>query len=252
MLTIPFGFMAQPQTGGGLWTPSDLAVAPHAWWDATIGVADTANAVDSWTDQGALAISATVPDTAPSTNTATQNGLNVIHFDDDSLTFISTPIAGIKAVMIVCGELDGSVSISSIGSMFGATGDDFTYINCNKADVDADVYMNGGDSNTGNASWAGNTLVSGGVIDLGLTNVQNEGWSVWYIDYDVAISVEWLGAVLGQANYKLKGKMAELIFLDNVPTLDEREQLTGYACHRWGLTADMPADHTYKSAAPTT
>jgi hypothetical protein len=31
----------------------------------------------------------------------------------------------------------------------------------------------------------------------------------------------------------------------------DRQKLEGYLAHKWGLAANLPADHPYKSAAPT-
>jgi hypothetical protein len=34
-------------------------------------------------------------------------------------------------------------------------------------------------------------------------------------------------------------------------SLSERQKVQGYLAHKWGLTANLPADHPYKSTAPT-
>ena len=39
---------------------------------------------------------------------------------------------------------------------------------------------------------------------------------------------------------------------DKALTVDEREQVESYLAHKFGIEADLPAGHTYKSAAPTT
>ena len=44
----------------------------------------------------------------------------------------------------------------------------------------------------------------------------------------------------------------EVILIDKVLTLSDREKLEGYLAWKWGLQANLPAGHTYKSAAPTT
>jgi hypothetical protein len=45
--------------------------------------------------------------------------------------------------------------------------------------------------------------------------------------------------------------LAEMIILDGVPSTDDRQRLEGYLAHKWALTGSLPADHPYKSAAPT-
>jgi hypothetical protein len=45
--------------------------------------------------------------------------------------------------------------------------------------------------------------------------------------------------------------LGEMIILDGVPSTDDRQRLEGYLAHKWALTGSLPADHPYKSAAPT-
>ena len=42
----------------------------------------------------------------------------------------------------------------------------------------------------------------------------------------------------------------ETIVLDAVPTNDNRQRLEGYLAHKWGLTANLPAGHPYKTNPP--
>lgn len=43
----------------------------------------------------------------------------------------------------------------------------------------------------------------------------------------------------------------ESIGLSYFPATDERQKLEGYLAHKWGLTANLPIDHPYKSSPPT-
>ena len=49
----------------------------------------------------------------------------------------------------------------------------------------------------------------------------------------------------------LSGEIAEILVLPAKATVDTRQRIEGYLAHKWGLTANLPADHPYKSAAPT-
>ena len=46
------------------------------------------------------------------------------------------------------------------------------------------------------------------------------------------------------------GYICELLFVDSVVSTDTRQKIEGYLAHKWGLTADLPADHPYKTAVP--
>jgi|DEB0MinimDraft_6_1074348.scaffolds.fasta_scaffold05752_11 hypothetical protein len=46
------------------------------------------------------------------------------------------------------------------------------------------------------------------------------------------------------------GKISELIFINSQSPLVDQQKIEGYLAHRWGLTANLPADHPYKTAVP--
>lgn len=50
---------------------------------------------------------------------------------------------------------------------------------------------------------------------------------------------------------RLKHTLGELLFFNYSLSQSDREKLEGYMAHRWGMTADLPAGHPYKTAAPT-
>ena len=45
--------------------------------------------------------------------------------------------------------------------------------------------------------------------------------------------------------------LSEFIISTSTWSTAERELVEGYLAHKWALTADLPADHPYKTAAPT-
>jgi uncharacterized protein YjdB len=46
------------------------------------------------------------------------------------------------------------------------------------------------------------------------------------------------------------GPIAEVVVLSQTMTTADRQRVEGYLAHKWGLTANLPADHPYKNAAP--
>lgn len=46
----------------------------------------------------------------------------------------------------------------------------------------------------------------------------------------------------------LKGEIMEIVYAD---ANADRQRIEGYLAHKWGLAASLPADHPYKTAAPT-
>lgn len=51
--------------------------------------------------------------------------------------------------------------------------------------------------------------------------------------------------------YLLDGKIAQLVVLPYAVTTELRQIIEGHLHWKWGLQANLPADHPYKSAAPT-
>jgi hypothetical protein len=44
--------------------------------------------------------------------------------------------------------------------------------------------------------------------------------------------------------------ICEVVFIQS-PSTDQQQKTEGYLAHKWGLTANLPNDHPYKTAAPT-
>lgn len=69
-----------------------------------------------------------------------------------------------------------------------------------------------------------------------------------YFDTDAAFPVDTIGGVLEPGPTV---SIHEIIFCDAVPSETVRQKLEGYLAWKWGLTANLPVDHPYKAAAPT-
>ncbi len=46
------------------------------------------------------------------------------------------------------------------------------------------------------------------------------------------------------------GTIAEIVLVSEVVSTNTRQKVEGYLAHKWGLTANLPADHPYKTAVP--
>jgi hypothetical protein len=50
---------------------------------------------------------------------------------------------------------------------------------------------------------------------------------------------------------KIDGAVGEVVVGNGALSDGDREKIEGYLAHKWGLTANLPAAHPYKSLAPT-
>jgi 6-phosphogluconolactonase (cycloisomerase 2 family) len=61
------------------------------------------------------------------------------------------------------------------------------------------------------------------------------------------LSVNVFGPPLAAAG----AEIAEAIAIEGTLSSDDRQKLEGYLAHKWGLTANLPVDHPYKTTPPT-
>lgn len=68
-------------------------------------------------------------------------------------------------------------------------------------------------------------------------------------DFDPARRVV-LGARVGAVDNWSGAKISELIKIDGVISVSDRQKVEGYLAHKWGLAGSLPSNHPYKSEAP--
>ena len=59
----------------------------------------------------------------------------------------------------------------------------------------------------------------------------------------------WLGRNSG--GYAYNGYISEIVYYNTTLTTIQRQKIEGYLAWKWGLQANLPSGHPYKSAAPT-
>ena len=75
-------------------------------------------------------------------------------------------------------------------------------------------------------------------------------------DYDNAINQNQdIRVMRNRANERLDGQLAEFFVVGALPgtggtDITDFQKAEGYLAHKWGLTANLPVDHPYKSSAP--
>jgi hypothetical protein len=54
-----------------------------------------------------------------------------------------------------------------------------------------------------------------------------------------------------QGLFFLNGFISEMVVTNGVLSTTDRQRLEGYLAHKWGLEANLPAGHPFKSLPPT-
>ena len=250
--------------GTTLWTPAQITTA--LWLDAADAstITTVSGVVSQWNDKSGNARHATqaITGSRPSYTIAGQNGLNVITLDGSNDYFIlpnTTNPTGANATFVACKPNHSTTTGFIIGRAYNwgswyllsfSTGTAASYhIGRNGID-EANAAVSGFTNNTdkifsatynnSNVSLAvnGNTPVSTPYTPNPIYN-SNDATSI--------------GAALntsGTIASSFKGSKYEIIVLHYMPSTNIIQGIEGYLAHKWGLTANLPSGHPYKTAPP--
>lgn len=236
--------------GGGLWTPADITTA--LWLDAADAstVTTVSGAVSQWNDKSGNNRHATQAEAGRrpgySGNRITFNGSTFLSCDPgwgnfwewllvlkfDRADVLQVPIRDSQAF-----GATGVVAYSSSSSSFYRlrNTENASYKTSISSEFGTDTRIHGFSSRTTNQAFA---FVDG---------IQKTSWAV----SGVMGSTLFLGINGLFRDNGLQGSMCEFVLLPSQADDATRQRLEGYLAHKWGLTANLPSDHPYKSAAPT-
>jgi hypothetical protein len=217
-----------------VWNPSMIQTA--LWLDAADAttVTTVSGAVSQWNDKsgnGRHAIQAT-PGNRPTVSTAALNGKNVIAFNGSSQWFENFSAFSVQSLI--------AVAQSSQSKAFAGLHTEFL----------SELILNATGTEAISAGAGGSVLING-VVSTSITFQQP---FIWVHNRPAANNV---ARTLGQefnalgAGRAWVGYCAELIDLGATPSTTNRQKLEGYLAHKWGLTANLPAGHPYKTVGPT-
>jgi hypothetical protein len=266
-----------------LWTPADITTA--LWLDAAdVGtVTESGGLVSQWGDKSgngfnlAQAASTSRPayvsnqlDGKPIIRNVSQNFLersNVPILKDVAqgwiVAVVKYPAGGVP------GGNNGPVIYASVGTSTGTRGTRMSLIQSAQA-------------NTSNIGLGARRLDSDSFATLATSTPRSAVEGFWAIiignvDYQAAQANHWTNgsqditsqsiltagnssntnaqtvriftAVFGSVSDNTE--LAEALILEGSVSPADRQRIEGYLAHKWGLTANLPNDHPYKTAAPT-
>jgi len=246
------------------WDPLQLS-GVEAWYDASDSntITETAGEVDQWDDKSGNGYHLTpgFSLTGPVTNSSTQNSLNVLEFNGDSLvnnSFSHDVSSPIYIAFLV--EMNDQVAEPEAQYYLWA-GTDNSANRCairKRGNTAQATEIFGKDNSSSNVfvsfGNADGTDISKGVFNILIAKIQNSN-AATYVNGTLKNTGDsginnlnrfYLGhQETGGANFY--GRYAEVIaFTDG----NDREIVEGYLAHKWGQTTLLPAGHPYKSIAP--
>lgn len=92
-------------------------------------------------------------------------------------------------------------------------------------------------------------LLSAKTNSLGISVNSSSFDTVPLTDFNPAYKTIGIGRNRGNNEF-INGDIAECGMYFNEISVDSRQKVEGYLAHKWGLTANLPADHLYKDSAP--
>jgi hypothetical protein len=155
---------------------------------------------------------------------------------------LSTGLALLSTTGNFAGELITAHALSaSVGGQLGSS----TY---SRAANTAQI-LNSRNSTTGTSLFANGSAVTLGLAN-GITTSTNTAPSS--IAYTVDSNLH-IGAVRSAGNlaYSPAIKYGEVIVSSTLLSTLDRQKTEGYLAHKWGLEANLPNDHPYKTTGPT-
>ncbi len=239
------GHFAQGASAPVPWTLR-RAAGLTAWYeaDAIAGLTD-GQPLTLWADQSGNGNSLTASGSlAPTYQTDALNGLPVVSFNgSNSMQSAVLALNQPTTVFIVGNSAVDSILIDGLSQPFSMS-----------------MFGNGGLTNLALSAGAGVTLqqnvaslsnyaVMGGIFNGASSLNSYNGTVVTGNAGDRNAS----GLVVGSSPgplYELTGSIAEVLVFNSVLTTTERQQVEGYLAWKWGLQANLPSGHPYKSAAP--
>jgi hypothetical protein len=217
-----------------VWNPSMITTA--LWLDAADAstITESGGAVSQWNDKSGNArhaIQATSGN-RPTVSPAALNGKDVIAFNGSSQWFADFSAFSVQSLIAVA-QSNQSKAFAGLHT----------------ASV-SELVLSAAGTGVISATAGGSVLING-VVSTSITFQQPFIW------VHNKLSAASLARTLGQeantpgAGRAWVGYCAELVDLGATPSTTDRQKLEGYLAHKWGLTANLPNDHPYKTVGPT-
>ena len=243
--------------GQKLWRPDELGASLALWLDAedTASITLNGSTVSQWGDKsgnGRNAVQATAAN-QPTYNSTAYNGKPVLQFDGTS-DFLSVGTASLQNTGLNVFVVGNYTDLNYFIGKYESLSEQREWL------VRSDRYLIQENLSPFNSAMAANGANQSGkhLIEGIFANGQAaEFWADGSIKGTAALavnSIEQGTADLQIGKYQTvysNSDISEVIATSAPITVADRQRLEGYLAHKWGLFANLPADHPYKVAAPT-
>ena len=277
------GFFAGGANGGATpaWTPADLGASLAFWANEASALTQSGGTASRWDDvrgNGRYFSQATGAD-QPTVNASGLNGLRTLEFqtsdymDADSGLFPSTNAKGYIGFIVVYQNRSSSAATRNV---IGAAINCISAIRCGlqasrsgntdkptlvgrRLDGDSGVTLSAATSTSTNWCMAGvraDYANNDGFVDVNGTLGDAVNTSLFSGAGNCSATdtarIRLGGNITNPASNFADANVAEVLMLTgaSMPADSDFDKIFGYLAHKWGLAANLPALHPYKSAPP--
>ena len=263
------GHILRAVASGSPWTPANITTA--LWLDAADSstISQSGGAVSQWNDKSGSNRHATQETTAlkPIISETGLNSKRSVNFDGNG-----------DSLVLPTGFLNGTTAFSVAFVLLGPTQQNDAIFGPTTAGLGLElVYTNvislptlariNNVHKITSGLWSTNSQPTISVLQAdasatagwlnGATVSAASATGIAALNFNGVYSV---GTYAGNANLSNSSgascsaqmNLGEFIISTAVWLISDRQRIEGYLAHKWGLTANLPSDHPYKTTAPTT
>ena len=241
-------------TASSSWTPAALGNSLAMWLDAAdaLTIIQSGGAVSQWSDKsgnGRHALPATVAN-QPTTGLVTINGRNTIDFDGstDRMDIDNLAVNNLHTIYAVGYTVNSSGyrdllrgKIVNEDLHFGQLNGSFSSFYGNNSSW-ADISANSPNRTSTSASIFGIVANGAGIATPYHNGTAQSNKNCTMAGTTTGFSI---GSVAG--NNFWDGPIAEIVVAPTALSTADRQKIEGYLAHKWGLTANLPSGHPYKT-----
>ena len=249
------------KTSTTLWTFADIAT--KLWLDASDSSTTTvvSSAISQWNDKSGNNRHSvqSVPDSRPTVATAALNGLNGIQFDgvNDFLEIVGYAACNNPSsdtFILVVSESSGVArrGIMGIRPVTVSTGWFLSYISgtANPAVIYTGIAAAAATGSVRSADINGFRKTSTTAQIVSFLNTVSSPTPMTLNPVTSGLTTLIGREEVGQSGESMLGRIYEIVEVDS-DDLVIFQKSVGYLAHKWGLTANLPSDHPYKTNPPT-
>jgi hypothetical protein len=246
-------FRRMSAIGKVLWTPAEITTA--LWLDAADSdslTLDGSDNVEQWNDKSGNDKHAT--QISSSVRPSFESSPNRIEFSNGPYLILPEYHQASGVTGFIVGRVDSSIS-SILGSAtnVGGMGNDlwkyFYESTSVRLKVENNVLHLAGVVVVENDYFIGTFYIDPGVVVGNSINGSSVVTSSLETNYLLSDSVNYIGYD-SITSRRLDGGLSEIIIVSSVMSIEDRQKIEGYLAHKWGLEANLPSDHPYKTKAP--